>query len=77
MRRSRDGADRRRVVVTADADELWRRVGTSYERIATNWNAFLDTLSDEQLEVADTVLRQASELNAAESRRQRGSTDDR
>jgi hypothetical protein len=65
------------VVVTADADELWRRVGTSYERIATSWNAFLDTLSDEQLEVADTVLRQASELNAAEIRRLRGSTDDR
>ena len=34
VRRSRDGADRRRVVVTADADELWRRVGPSYERIA-------------------------------------------
>ena len=61
VRRSRDGADRRRVVVTADADELWRRVGSSYERIATNWNAFLDTLTDEQLEVADVVLRQASE----------------
>jgi DNA-binding MarR family transcriptional regulator len=42
VKRSRDGADRRRVVVTADADELWRRVGSSYERIATNWNAFLD-----------------------------------
>ena len=72
VRRSRDGADRRRVMVTADADELWRRVGPSYERIATSWNAFLDTLTDEQLEVADTVLRQASELNAEEIRRLRG-----
>jgi DNA-binding MarR family transcriptional regulator len=76
VRRSRDGADRRRVVVTADADELWRRVGSSYERIATNWNAFLDTLTDEQLEVADVVLRQASELNAEEIRRLRGSAAD-
>jgi hypothetical protein len=62
-------------MVTADADELWRRVGPSYERIATSWNAFLDTLTDEQLEVADTVLRQASELNALEIRRLRGSDD--
>jgi DNA-binding MarR family transcriptional regulator len=75
VRRTRDGADRRRVTVTADADELWRRVGPSYERIATSWNAFLDTLTDEQLEVADTVLRQASELNALEIRRLRGSDD--
>jgi len=72
VRRSRDGADRRRVVVTADADELWRRVGPSYGRIATRWNAFLDTLTDEQLELADAVLRHASELNAAEIRRLRG-----
>ena len=64
------------MVVTADADELWRRVGSSYERIATNWNAFLDTLTDEQLEVADVVLRQASELNAEEIRRLRGSAAD-
>ena len=81
VRRSRDGADRRRVVVTADADELWRRVGPSYERIATSWNAFLDTLTDEQLEVADTVLRQASELNAARdpqaARERRPTTGDR
>jgi DNA-binding MarR family transcriptional regulator len=75
VRRTRDGTDRRRVMVTADADELWRRVGPSYERIATSWNAFLDTLTDEQLEVADTVLRQASELNALEIRRLRGSDD--
>lgn len=76
VHRSRDGADRRRVVVTADADELWRRVGPSYERIASSWNTFLDTLTDEELEVADTVLRQASELNAAEIRRLRGADGD-
>ena len=58
------------------ADELWRRVGPSYERIASSWNMFLDTLTDEELEVADTVLRQASELNAAEIRRLRGADGD-
>ena len=71
-RRSREATDRRRVVVTADAAGLWRRVGASYERVAQHWNAFLDTLSDEQLEFADTLLRHAAELNDEEIRRLRG-----
>jgi DNA-binding MarR family transcriptional regulator len=79
-RRTRASTDRRRVLVTAEADELWRRVGPSYGRVARRWYAFLDTLSDEQLEFADTLLRRASELNADEIGRLRGtsvSTDDR
>ena len=71
-RRSRESTDRRRVVVTAEADEVWRRVGPSYGRVARRWQAFLDTLSDEQLEFADTLLRRASELNAEEIGRLRG-----
>jgi hypothetical protein len=59
-------------VVTAEADEVWRRVGPSYGRVARRWQAFLDTLSDEQLEFADTLLRRASELNAEEIGRLRG-----
>ena len=74
-RRSRGTTDRRRVVVTADAGALWRRVGPSYGRVAQHWNAFLDTLSDEQLEFADTVLRRASELTVEEIRRLRGQAD--
>ena len=79
VRRNREPTDRRRVVLTADVDGLWRRVGPSYGRVAQRWDAFLDTLSDEQLQVADTVLRRASELNAEEIRRLRevtGGTDD-
>lgn len=76
-RRSREPTDRRRVVVTADAARLWRRVGTSYGRVAGQWNALLDTLTDEQLELADTLLRRASELTAAETRRLRGADDTR
>jgi DNA-binding MarR family transcriptional regulator len=71
-RRSREPTDRRRVVVTAEADEVWRRVGPSYGRVAQRWQAFLDTLSDEQLAFADTLLRRASELNAEEIGRLRG-----
>jgi DNA-binding MarR family transcriptional regulator len=74
-RRTRGAVDRRRVVVTADTDGLWRRVGASYGRIASHWNAFLDTLSDEQLELADTVLRRAAELNVEEIRRLRAAAD--
>jgi DNA-binding MarR family transcriptional regulator len=71
-RRSREPTDRRRVVVTAEADEVWRRVGPSYGRVAQRWQVFLDTLSDEQLAFADTLLRRASELNAEEIGRLRG-----
>jgi DNA-binding MarR family transcriptional regulator len=71
-RRSREPTDRRRVVVTADADGLWRRVGPSYGRVANRWNAVLDTLTDEQLEFADALLRRASALTAEEIRRLRG-----
>lgn len=70
--RRRAPTDRRRVLVTADADGLWRRVGPSYGRVAHRWNAVLDALSDEQLELADTLLRRASELTAEEVRRLRG-----
>lgn len=74
-RRSRGVTDRRRVLVTANADEVWRRVGASYGRVARRWNAFLDTLSDDELEFADTLLRRASELNAEEIRRLRRTGD--
>ena len=71
-RRSRDPVDRRRVVVTANADGMWQRVGASYGRVARRWNAVLDTLTDEQLAFVDTMLRRASELTAEEIRRLRG-----
>ena len=74
VHRTRAATDRRRVLVTADADALWRRVGASYGRVAQRWNAVLDTLTDEQLRLADTLLRRASDLTAEEIGRLRGAT---
>jgi len=65
-RRSRDTVDRRRVVVTADAAALRRLVGPTYQRIAERWNAYLDTLTDEQLAFAVALLGRAAEINAEE-----------
>jgi DNA-binding MarR family transcriptional regulator len=70
--RTRDTVDRRRVVVTADAGELWRLVGPTYQRIGDEWEGYLATLSDDQIAFATEVLRQASALNAAETDRLRG-----
>lgn len=66
VRRSRDTADRRRVVVTADAAQLWRLVGGPYQRIAERWNDYLDTLTDDQIGFATAVLARAAAINADE-----------
>ena len=64
VRRSRDTVDRRRVVVVADTEELWQRVGPKYSRVAQEWNGYLETLTDDQIAFADTLLRRASDINA-------------
>lgn len=74
VHRSRDTVDRRRVVVTADAAELWRRVGPSYTHVAEQWDIYLHTLTDEQIAFANALLQRASELNAKEIERLRGAT---
>lgn len=66
VRRSRDTVDRRRVVITADAERLWERVGPKYTRVAEQWNGYLDTLTNEQIAFANTLLLRASEINADE-----------
>lgn len=64
VRRSRDTVDRRRVVVVPDTQEMWRRVGPRYVRVAEQWNRYLETLTDDQIAFAETLLRRASDINA-------------
>lgn len=71
-RRSRDEADRRRVIVTADPDPILAGVGPVYGRVAERWNAYLETLSDEQIEFAAELLTRAAEVNREEIDHLRG-----
>ena len=66
VHRSRDEHDRRRVLVTADPDPILAGVGPVYGRVAQRWNAYLDTLSDEQIEFAAELLARAADLNREE-----------
>ncbi|UXW85751.1 MarR family transcriptional regulator [Microbacterium azadirachtae] len=72
VHRSRDENDRRRVLVTADPDPILAGVGPVYGRVAEQWNVYLDTLSDEQIEFAAELLARAAEVNRAEIDRLRG-----
>jgi DNA-binding MarR family transcriptional regulator len=71
VHRSRDTTDRRRVVVTADAEALWRRVGAIYARIGQRWEAYLEQLDDDQLTLAIELFTRAGELNHDETVRLR------
>ncbi|MDP1008134.1 hypothetical protein, partial [Klebsiella pneumoniae] len=64
--RTRDASDRRRVLVAADAQRVFADVGPVYARVAARWNAFLDTLSPEEVEVGTRILEAAAEVNRAE-----------
>lgn len=72
VRRTRDENDRRRVIVTADPEPILASVGPVYGRVAARWNAYLETLSDEQIEFAAELLGRAAELNREETDRLRG-----
>ena len=54
--RDRDPNDRRRVIVTADAAAVFARFGEVYGRVGARWNAYLETLSDEQLVFANDLF---------------------
>jgi DNA-binding MarR family transcriptional regulator len=72
VRRSRATGDRRKVLVTADTDEAWRRLAPAYASVQHRWSDFLDTLTTDQLEVALHVLTAATEINQAETAALRG-----
>src|SRR6187551_3298642 len=64
--RRRDQADRRRVIVTADVDKVLEQVGPVYGRVGARWAAYLDTLSDEQIDLANELFTRASQINREE-----------
>lgn len=69
--RSRDPQDRRRVLVTADADAIAAAVGPAYAGVTERWGEVLDSLSDEQLAFANDLLARAADVNRAEVERMR------
>ena len=66
VRRDRDATDRRRVIVTAIPEAVFTRFGEVYGRVGERWNAYLDTLTDEQLEFANELLQRAADVNREE-----------
>jgi len=64
--RERDQGDRRRVIVTANFARVADQVGATYQRVSERWNAYLDTLTDEQIEFANELLTRAAEVNRDE-----------
>ena len=66
VRRDRDAADRRRVIVTAIPEAVFARFGEVYGRVGARWNEYLDTLTDEQLEFANELLQRAADVNREE-----------
>ncbi len=65
--RSRDAEDRRRVVVTANPENLMPRIAPVYGRISEKWGEYVETLTDEQLDFANDFLERAAALNAEET----------
>ncbi|MBW8761349.1 MAG: MarR family transcriptional regulator [Microbacterium sp.] len=70
--RTRDDADRRRVIVTADPEPVLAGVGPVYARVAQRWNEYLATLTDEQIEFAGDLLAEAAEINREQIEALRG-----
>lgn len=66
VRRDRDAADRRRVIVTAIPEAVFARFGEVYGRVGERWNAYLETLTDDQLEFANELLQRAADVNREE-----------
>lgn len=64
--RARDVTDRRRVIVSAVPEMVGARVGPAYERVTARWSAYLETLTDEQLDFANEFLARAAEVNREE-----------
>jgi DNA-binding MarR family transcriptional regulator len=61
--RSRDQQDRRRVRVSADADQVAERLGPLYAPVAQEWDAYLATLTADALRIGLDMLRTAVDIN--------------
>ena len=66
VHRVRDEIDRRRVLVTPNSEAIVRRVGPVYGRVGARWNAYLDTLTDDQIALATEIITQAATINREE-----------
>ena len=66
VRRERDAADRRRVIVTANVDTVFAKVGPAYARVGERWAGYLATLTEAQVEFALELFTQAAQINADE-----------
>lgn len=64
--RERDSSDRRRVIVTANAETVMARVGPIYDRVGRRWSEYLDSLTDEQIAFANELFARAAEVNTQE-----------
>lgn len=67
--RSRDEHDRRRVRVSANADQVAERLAPLYAPVAREWDAYLATLATEELIIGLGMLRKAVEINADQIQR--------
>lgn len=72
LHRTRDTADRRRVLLTIDAAALGQRVGPVYAEVGKRWEDVLATLDDDQLSFAIDLFRRAADINRDEIARLRG-----
>ncbi len=66
VHRVRDEIDRRRVLVTPNTEAIMQRVGPVYGRVGARWNAYLDTLTDDQITLATEIINQATTINREE-----------
>ena len=66
VRRQRDAEDRRRVFVHAEVGKVMDAVGPIYGRVADRWEAYLSSLSKEQVEFAIELFSRAAAVNRAE-----------
>ena len=64
--RTRDPDDGRKVRVVADAGRVFADVGPVYARVGARWDAFLDTLTPDEIAVGTRILEAAAEGNRVE-----------
>jgi DNA-binding MarR family transcriptional regulator len=62
-RRDRADDDRRKVIVTADAGEVGRRLAPLYDGVQRQWQVHLDGLTDDEIQLAVRLFSAAAEIN--------------
>ncbi|QZY28991.1 MarR family transcriptional regulator [Nocardioides coralli] len=70
--RSRDDRDRRRVRITADEEQVDRRLAPLYEGVGREWDDYLKTLTPDELAAGIAQLRSAVEINRVQTQKMAG-----